>query len=122
MAAPWMTLASSLQRNRMTRAISAGFGHLEKSAAGMALRLASVSIMLGRMEFTRMPLPFRSAASESSMATAADFAAAYAAAPAAWSNAAFAATFTMAPWPFVDMARTAARDSAYPERRFRASI
>jgi hypothetical protein len=74
------------------------------------------------MEFTRMPLPFRSAASESSRATAAAFEATYAAAPAAWSIAAFDATFTMAPRPFFNMARTAARESAYPERKFSASI
>jgi hypothetical protein len=76
MAAPWMTLESSLHKNRMTRAISSGFGHFEKSAFGIALRFASVSMMLGRIVFTRTPLPFRSAAKESTMATAAAFEAA----------------------------------------------
>ena len=71
-----VTLASSLHKNRMTRAISSGFGHFAKSACGMALRLASVSMILGRTVFARTPLPFKSAASESSSATAADFEAA----------------------------------------------
>jgi hypothetical protein len=55
----------------MTRAIASGFGHLAKSAPGIALRLAGVSITLGRTEFARTPVPFRSAASESIIATAA---------------------------------------------------
>src|SRR2546429_3592424 len=67
-----MTLASSLHKNKMTRAMSWGFGHFEKSAFGIALRLASVSMMLGRMVFTRTPLPFTSAARASSIATAAE--------------------------------------------------
>ena len=62
--------------------MSSGFGQSAKSALGIALRLASVSMMLGRIEFTRTPLPFRSAARESSSASAAAFEAAYAAAPA----------------------------------------
>jgi len=39
----------------------------------MALRFASVSIMLGRIEFARTPVPLKSAAMESIIATAADF-------------------------------------------------
>ena len=77
-----MTSASALHRNRMTRAIASGFGHLAKSAFGIALRLASVSMMLGKTEFTRTPVPLSSAASESIKARAAAFDAAYAAAPA----------------------------------------
>src|SRR5579871_4652906 len=71
MAAPWITLAAGLERNKITRAISSGVGHFEKSAPGMAWRLAGVSMMLGRMELTRTPLPARSAASESISASAA---------------------------------------------------
>src|SRR5438270_417718 len=52
-----MTLASSLHKNKMTRAMSSAFGHLVKSAFGMALRFGSVSMMLGRMLFTRTPVP-----------------------------------------------------------------
>src|SRR5260370_17864943 len=70
-AAPRMTLASSLHKNRMTRAMSCGFGHFKKSAFGMALRFASVPMMLGRIEFTRTPVPFKSAPRASIMATAA---------------------------------------------------
>ena len=51
--------------------MSSGFGHFAKSALGMAFRLASVSMMLGRIEFTRTPVPFTSAANESIIATAA---------------------------------------------------
>src|SRR6267154_3872898 len=107
-----MTLASSLHKNRMTRAMSSGFGHFEKSAVGMALRFAAVSMMLGRIEFTRTPLPFRSAAKESIRATAADFEAAYEAAPPAWSNAALAATLTIDPRPAFSIVRTTARARA----------
>ncbi len=60
----------------MTLAMSSGLGHLEKSALGMALRLAGVSMMLGRTELARTPVPRRSAASESMSATAAAFEAA----------------------------------------------
>src|SRR4029077_75628 len=54
-AAPCISFASGLHRNRITWAISSGLGHLEKSAFGMALRLGSVSMMLGSTEFTRTP-------------------------------------------------------------------
>ena len=50
--------------------MSSGFGHLAKSALGITFRFISVSMMLGRIEFTRTPVPFSSAASESIMATA----------------------------------------------------
>jgi hypothetical protein len=60
----------------MTRAMFSGFGHLEKSASGIAFRLACVSMMLGRIEFARTPVPFKSAARESINATAAAFEAA----------------------------------------------
>jgi len=68
-------------QNRITRATSSGFGHFEKSAPGIACRLGSVSMMLGRIEFTRTPVPLSSAANESSNATAAALEAAYVAAP-----------------------------------------
>jgi hypothetical protein len=45
-----MSSASSLQRKRMTRAICSGLGHFVKSALGIALRFASVSMMLGSQE------------------------------------------------------------------------
>ncbi len=48
----------------MTAARSSGLGHSSKSASGMAWRLAGVSMMLGRMELTRMPVPLRSLARE----------------------------------------------------------
>ena len=66
----------------MTRAMSSGLGHFEKSAFGMALRLTAVSMTLGSTEFTRTPVPATSAARESINASAAAFDAAYAAAPA----------------------------------------
>src|SRR5438045_8706012 len=78
-----ISFASSQHKKRITRAISSGFGHLEKSAPGIALRLTAVSIMPGRTEFARTPVPLRSAASESIIATAAALDAAYAGAPAA---------------------------------------
>jgi hypothetical protein len=78
-----MSPASSLHKNRITRAMSSGFGHFVKSAFGMALRFASVSMTLGSMEFVRTPVPLRSAAKESIIATAAAFDAAYAPAPTA---------------------------------------
>jgi hypothetical protein len=72
----------SLDKNRMTCARSSGFGHVLKSASGIACRFAGVSMMLGRMEFTRTPVPLASAARESMSATAAALDAAYAPAPA----------------------------------------
>src|SRR5713101_6589255 len=72
-AAPFMSFASSLHKNRMTRAMSSGFGHCVKSELGIALRFASVSMMLGSTELTRTPVPLRSAANESIIATAAAF-------------------------------------------------
>ena len=72
----------SLHKNKITCASSSGFGHAAKSAPGIACRFAGVSMMLGKIEFTRTPVPFASAASESIIATAAAFDAAYAAAPA----------------------------------------
>jgi hypothetical protein len=38
----WITRDESLARKRMTLAISSGLGYLGESAAGMALRLASM--------------------------------------------------------------------------------
>ena len=55
----------------MTLAISTGLGYFVKSEPGMGLRFASVSMMLGSMEFARTPVPFKSAARESITATAA---------------------------------------------------
>src|SRR5216683_4810755 len=80
-AAPWITRASSEHKNRMTRAISSGLGHFEKSASGMAFRFTAVSMMLGKTEFTLMLKGFTSAASESIKASAAAFDAAYSAPP-----------------------------------------
>jgi len=60
----------------MTRAMSSGFGHFAKSALGIAFRFTSVSMMLGKIEFTLTPVPFTSAASESIIATAPAFEAA----------------------------------------------
>src|SRR5216684_5632772 len=107
-----MTLASSLHKNRMTRAMSCGFGHFEKSALGMALRFTSVSMMLGRIEFTRTPVPFKSWARQSMRARAAALDAAYADPPAVWSNAAFDAIFTIDPLFCMTMADAAALATA----------
>jgi len=60
----------------MTRAMSSGLGQVEKSALGIAFRFAGVSMMLGKIEFTRTPVPLRSAARESISAKAAAFEAA----------------------------------------------
>src|SRR5579872_3095591 len=112
-----MTPASSLHKNKITFAMSFGLGHFVKSVPGMVLRLAAVSMMLGKIEFTRTPLPLRSAANDSIIATAAALDAAYAAAPAAWSTAALEATLTMAPLFCLSMSGTAARHKTYPEIR-----
>ncbi len=48
------------QEQYVTLAMSSGFGHFAKSALGIAFRFASVSMMLGRTEFTRTPVPLRS--------------------------------------------------------------
>src|SRR5271155_6092493 len=102
----------------MTRAISSGLGHFAKSAFGIALRFAAVSIMLGIIEFAQTPVPFKSWARQSIIATAADFEAEYADAPAAWSTAAFDATFTIAPLPCFTITRAAALASTKPARKF----
>ena len=73
MAAPWITFASSLHRNSTTRAMSSGRGQRAKSAAGIARRLATLSMMLGSTELTRTPLPARSAARLSISASTAAF-------------------------------------------------
>ena len=57
----------------MVRAMFSGFVHAAKYAPGIALRLAGVSIMLGRIELAPTPLSFRSAAKESIIAIAAAF-------------------------------------------------
>jgi glutamate racemase len=72
-AAPRTSFAPPPQRKRTTRAISSGFGHVAKSASGIALRFASVSMIEGRIVFTLTPVSFRSAASEVIRATAAAF-------------------------------------------------
>jgi hypothetical protein len=82
MAAPWIVFALSHDKNKMTCAMSWGFGQVAKSASGIAFRFATVSMMLGRIEFTRTPVPLQSAARESMSATAAALDAAYAPAPA----------------------------------------
>src|SRR4030095_9235647 len=122
MDAPRITLASSLHKKRMPRAMSAGLGHFAKSALGMAFLLASVSMILGRTEFTRTPVPLRSAAREYIIAIAAAFEAAYAAAPAVAPSPALAATLTIAPSPCLKIAGTTARANAQLERRLRESI
>src|SRR2546422_6535027 len=77
MAAPCTTRASSEHKKSITRAISSGFGHFEKSALGMAWRLAGVSKMLGTTELTLMWYGFTSSASESNRASAPALEAAY---------------------------------------------
>src|SRR4029453_7544581 len=72
-AVPWIRRASSLHRKRMTRAISWGLGHFAKLALGIAFRFASVSMMFGRIVLARTPVPRRSSARESIIATAAAF-------------------------------------------------
>ena len=71
MDAPWITLAASLHRKTITWAMSSGLGHFAKSALGIAFRFAWVSMMLGSTEFARTPVPFKSSARESIIATAA---------------------------------------------------
>jgi hypothetical protein len=46
----------------MTEAISSGLTHFEKSASGMAVRLAGVSIVPGRRQLAVMPDPLVSSA------------------------------------------------------------
>jgi len=48
-------VALSLHKKRMTCAISSGFGHVAKSAFGIARLFVAVSMMLGRIEFTLTP-------------------------------------------------------------------
>ena len=57
----------------MTLAICSGFGHFEKSALGIAWRLATVSKIEGTIEFTLMLYGFTSAASDSISVSAAAF-------------------------------------------------
>jgi len=102
--------------------MSCGFGHEAKSAPGIACLFIGVSIMLGRMELTLIPVPLLSAARESISATAAAFDAAYAAAPAPWSTAAFAATLTMDPYRCLSIGGKTARAKEYPERRLSENI
>jgi hypothetical protein len=52
MAAPLITLESAEQRNKMTLARSSFNNHFLKSAFGIALLFASVSIVVGKMQFT----------------------------------------------------------------------
>jgi hypothetical protein len=53
--------------------MSSGFGHFAKSASGIALRFAAVSMMLGKIEFARTPVPFKSAARQSTIADSGGF-------------------------------------------------
>src|SRR5512134_207679 len=101
---------SSEQRKRITRAISAGDTHLEKSALGWDSRLAGVSMTLGRIAFARMPSSRYSASSERTSASTAAFEIAYAAPPLKGSSAARAPTHTIAPPPESIRAGSAARE------------
>src|SRR5690348_6462276 len=106
-----MSLASSLDKNKITSAIASGVGHLLKSAFGIARRFAAVSMMLGRTELARTPVPFKSAARESIIATAAALDATYAAAPAAWFTAACDAILMITPLPCFSIAGAVVRAS-----------
>jgi hypothetical protein len=53
--APLTSLASSESRNDTTPAIDAGATQRDGSAAGIAARLAGVSIVLGRTALRRTP-------------------------------------------------------------------
>src|SRR6266849_3772563 len=88
----------------------------------MALRFTSVSMMLGRIELTRTPVPFKSWARQSMRARAAALDAAYADPPAVWSNAAFDAIFTIDPLFCMTMADAAALATALLAFTFKSTI
>ena len=69
---PVTALATSLARKRMTFASSSAVTHAEKSALGMSLRLAGVSMVEGNTALT-VTLPFSSAASASVRRCTPDF-------------------------------------------------
>ena len=71
--APVTGVESADRRNAMTRAIAAGEVQLERSASGMALRLAGVSIVPGSTLLNRTPRSRFSAASTRVSAWTADF-------------------------------------------------
>jgi hypothetical protein len=58
--APLVMAAASPARNSITRATAAGCTHFVKSAVGIAVRLASVSIVDGSTAFTVTPVPWSS--------------------------------------------------------------
>jgi hypothetical protein len=68
-----MTLASSEQRNNTRFAKSSVFTHLLKSEFGIAFLLASVSIILGNMQFTLMLCSFTSSEIDSTSLIRPDF-------------------------------------------------
>src|SRR5262249_2951793 len=61
-AAPCIALAASEARNSTTSASASGATQRRGSALGMSLRFCGVSMMLGRTQFTLMPLSRSSAA------------------------------------------------------------
>src|ERR1039457_2200476 len=99
MAAPLTSRAASDTSQTKRPAIDSGVTHLDASAAGIAARLAGVSITLGRTALAVMPESFTSRATVFTRATKAAFETLYAAKFAIGSMAARAPTATIRPFP-----------------------
>jgi hypothetical protein len=76
MSAPVMPLALSDKRNAITFASSRVVTHESKSASGISLRLAGVSIIEGRTALTRISFDLSSSANDSVSRATPDLAAA----------------------------------------------
>jgi hypothetical protein len=68
-----MTFASAEHKNNITLAKSSGFTHFVKSAVGIAVLFASVSIAFGMMQFTLIFDSFVSSDSDSTSLINPDF-------------------------------------------------
>src|SRR6266403_2802516 len=98
-AVPVTRVARSSASHRTRSATSLGFTHFEKSALGMALRFAGVSIVPGRTTFAVSPAALFSSATVRIRLTNADLNVTYAPRPACGSTAARLPIATMRPEP-----------------------
>src|ERR687884_2080616 len=108
MAAPLMMAASSLQSQRMTRAISSGLVQRVMASGSAPTRLAGVSMIPGSTALTVMPWRLSSRARTLVRLTTPALETAYAATFGAGTTAARDETLTMAPRPVRSRCGTAA--------------
>src|SRR5256885_16480562 len=119
--APLISLPASLANQTMRLAIEDGWIHLEKSELGIALRLAGVSIVPGRIALARSPASLFSRAAVLISETIAALDALYAPTPGPGSSAARLPIATRRPSPLWRRAGMGARQVENPGVKVRSS-